>query len=98
MERELPTPHLRNEFEDRMVSVLTVMTLWERGAHIIQTVCCIIIVPKDVESLIGFRHEKLSFFKQRVTFDCSRRVSVDLFEDGVPGVSEYQNLTKLFSV
>ena len=81
-----------------MVFVLTVMTLWESGAHISQTVRCIIIVPKDVEYLIGFRHEKLSFFKQAVAFDCSRRVSVDQFVDDMSGVSKYQNLSKLLSV
>ena len=74
------------------------MSLKEGGPHIGQSDYCGIIVPKDVECLIGFRHKKLSFFKQASAFDCSRGVSVDQFEDDVPGVSEYQNLSKLFSV
>ena len=57
----LPTPRLRDEFEDRMVSILTVMTLWESGSHISHTVYCCIILSKDVISLIGFGHEKLGF-------------------------------------
>ena len=81
-----------------MASILTVMTLWESGAHISQTVRCFVIVPKDVVSLIRFRHEKLSFFKQAAAFDCSSRVSIDQLEDDMPGISEYQNLSKLLSV
>ena len=81
-----------------MVSVLTVMTLWESGAHVSQTVHCRIIVPKDVECLIGFRHEKLGFVKQAATIDCSRGVSVDQFVDDMFGVSEYHYLPKFFSV
>ena len=80
-----------------MVSILTVMTLWESGSHISHTVYCFIIMPKDVESLIGIRHEKLGFFKQAATFDCSSRVSIDQFVDDVPGISEYQDLVKLLS-
>ena len=81
-----------------MVSILTVMTLWESGSHISHTVCCFIIMPKDVESLIGIRHEKLGFFKQAVTFDYSSRVSIDQFVDDVPGISKNQDLAKLLSV
>ena len=55
-------------------------------------------MPKDVECLVGFRHEKLGFFKHAVTFDYSRGVSIDQFEDDVAGISEYKNLSKLFSV
>ena len=62
-ERELPEPHLRDKFEGGMISILAVMTLWERGSHIGHTVCYCIIMLKNVESLIGTRHENIGFFK-----------------------------------
>ena len=81
------------------------MTLWERGSHVSQrgshvseSVCCIIVVSKDVECLIGFRHEKLGFVKQVATINCSRGLSMDQFGDDMFGVSEYQNLPDFFSV
>ena len=63
LERELPIPHLRNVFEDGMVSILAVMASWERGSHISQTICSCVVVPKDMESLIVAGHEKLGFSK-----------------------------------
>ena len=77
---------------------MTVVTLWESGSHVSQNVRCRIIVSKDVECLVGFRHEKPGFVKQTATIDCSRGVTVDQFEDDMFGVSEYQNLSKFFSV
>ena len=74
------------------------MTLWESGSHVSQHVHCRFIVPKDVECLVGFRHEKLGFFKQAATVDCSKGVSIDQFEDDMPGVSKYQNISNLLSV
>ena len=62
-ERELPEPHLRDKFEGGMISILAVMTLWERGSHIGHIVCCCIIMSKNVENLVGTRHEKLCFFE-----------------------------------
>ena len=80
------------------VSVLIVMALGKRGSHVSQSVRCRIIVTKDVECLIGFRHEKLGFVKQAAVIDCSRGVSVDQFVDDMFGVSEYHYLPKFFSV
>ena len=60
-ERELPEPHLRDKFEGGMISILAVMTLWERGSHIGHTICCCIVLPKDVINLIGVGHEKFGF-------------------------------------
>ena len=60
---------LRDEFEDRRVSVLAIMALWKKGSHVSQSVCCRIIVMKDVACLIGLRHEKLGFVKQAATID-----------------------------
>ena len=63
MKGKLPTNHLRNGFDDRIVFVLAVMALWKGGPHVSQSVRCRIIVAKDVECLIGFRHERLGFVK-----------------------------------
>ena len=54
---------------DRRVFVLTVMALWKRGSHVSHSIRCRIIVTKDVECLIVFRHEKLGFVKQATTID-----------------------------
>ena len=81
-----------------MVSVLTVMALWKRGSRVSQSVRCRIIMKKDVECLIGFRHEKLGFVKQAATIDYSIGVSADQFVDDMFGVSEYHYLLDFFSV
>ena len=60
---------------------MSVVTLWERGPHIGHKFRCGVIVLKDVECLIGFRHKKLGFIKQVAAIDSSRGVSVDQFRD-----------------
>ena len=95
---KLSTKHLRDEFEDKRVFVLAIMALWKRGSHVSESLRCRIIVTKDVECLIGFRHEKLGFVKQAATIDYSIGVSVDQFVDDMFGVSKYHYLPEFFSV
>ena len=67
----------RNKFEAGMISILAVVALRKSSANIRHTIYCYIIMPEDVKSLVGLRHEQLSFVKQATTFDCSNRISVD---------------------
>ena len=68
-EGEASVESLRNGFDDRSVSILAVMALWKGGPHVSQSVRCRIIVAKDVERLIEFRHETLGFVKQATAID-----------------------------
>ena len=72
-----------------MISILAVMALRKPGTNISHVVCCLIINPEDMKSLVGLRHEQLSFFIQAATFNSSCGIPVDQLIDDMPGVSKY---------
>ena len=79
-----------------MISILAVVALGKSGTYISHVVRCLIIMLENVKSLVGLRHEKLIFFIQEATFNCSSRIPVDQLIDDMPGVSKNQNLLELF--
>ena len=81
-----------------MISILAAVALRKHGTYISHVVHCLIMIPEDMISLVGLRHEQLSFLIQAATFNCSFWVPVNQLVDNMPRVSKYQNLSNLFSI
>ena len=80
---------------ERRIPILHIDSLRESCPNVCHLICCNVIIPEDMEGLEGMEHQGLDFVVQAAAFDCSSRIPVDQLEDDMPGVSEYQHLSKL---